>query len=69
MSGGTIQLRVPIRLGSGEEITFRLAMTDQDARTLVDAPRRSVRALEDGLVQKIRDGLRKFLDQETGDQE
>lgn len=70
MSGELIKMRVPLRLADGSEVEFQMAVTEADARTLVNAPRRSIRGADAGLVQALRDGLTKFFQaEETGDQD
>jgi hypothetical protein len=67
VSGGLIKMRVPLRLADGSEVEFQMAVTEQDARTLVDAPRRAIRGADAGLVQALRDGLTKFFEVEDSD--
>lgn len=63
-ASGVIKLRVPVRLDPGTEITFHVQMTDQDARALLAAPRRTVRHMDAGMVALFRDGLAKFFESE-----
>jgi hypothetical protein len=63
-------MRVPLRLADGSEVEFQMAVTEQDARILVDAPRRAIRGADAGLVQTLRDGLTKFFQaEEAGETE
>lgn len=61
-----IKMRVPMRVGN-DQVELLIQVSDQDARKIVDASRRTVRDLDQGMFQTIRDSLRTFLDRETGD--
>lgn len=65
MSSGLIRMRVPVQLPDQEVITLDLSISDQDARKIVDSPRKVIRGIDTGLVQLIRDGLKKFFESET----
>lgn len=60
---GQINVRVPMKLGD-DQVELVVRVSDGDARKIVDAPRRTVRNLDQGMFQTIRDGLRTFLETE-----
>ncbi len=69
MSGGLINLRVPVRLGDGTPVTFHLKVSEEDARMITNSPRRYIRTVDTGLVQLIKEGLTKFFQEEEADEQ
>lgn len=61
-----INVRIPMKIGE-DQVELAIRISDTDARKIVDAPRRTVRALDQGMFQTVRDGLREFLDGEEPD--
>lgn len=58
-----INVRIPMKIGD-DQVELAIRISDTDARKIVDAPRRTVRALDAGMFQTVRDGLREFLEAE-----
>jgi hypothetical protein len=58
-----INVRIPMKIGS-DQVELSLRISEGDARKIVDAPRRTVRLLDQGMFQTVRDGLRTFLETE-----
>jgi hypothetical protein len=61
---GLIRMRVPVKMSDQDVVTLDLSISDADARKIVDAPRKMIRGIDTGLVQLIRDGLKKFFETE-----
>lgn len=57
-----------MRLGD-DQVEFVLKVTDGDARKIVDAPRKTIRTMDAGLVQTIKTGLAEFLETEETNHE
>lgn len=58
-----INVRIPMKIGD-DQVELALRISDADAHKIVDAPRRTVRALDAGMFQTVREGLRAFLESE-----